>query len=135
MRTAMTIAQWVVRLTGVTLVALGVLFWTGRALGLIPLHMALGAAFVLALLVLVSLAASAGLRPVLVALAAAYALLIPLFGMAQTRLWPGPGHWIVQLVHLALGIGGMILATRLGRHINEHPRVAGVPLRLKSESP
>jgi len=125
MRTATTIAQWVVRLGGMTLVALGLLFWTGRALGLIPLHMAVGASFVLGLLALVGLAAGAGLRPVLVVLAGGYALMILVFGMVQTRLWPGPGHWMVQLAHLALGIGGMILAMRLARQVREHPRLAG----------
>ena len=127
MRAATTIAQWVVRLTGMTQVALGLLFWAGRALGLVPLHMAIGAAFVLALLALVGLAAAAGLRPVLVALAAAYGLVIPVFGMVQTRLWPGPGHWMVQLLHLVIGIGGMILAIKLASHAREHPRTPGRP--------
>jgi hypothetical protein len=123
--TAVTTAQWIVRFTGMTQVALGLLFWTGRALGLLPLHMAVGATFVLALLALVGLAAWAGLRPVLAALVAAYALAIPVFGMAQTRLLPGPGHWTVQVLHLLIGIGGMILAMRLARHVREHPRAPG----------
>ncbi len=127
MRIVTTIAQWVVRLTGMTLVALGLLFWAGRALALVPLHMAIGAAFVLALLALVGAAAAAGLRPALVALAAGYGLVIPVFGMVQTRLWPGPDHWIVQLLHLGIGIGGMILARRLASHVREHPRTPGHP--------
>jgi len=127
MRIVTTIAQWVVRLTGMTLVALGLLFWAGRALGLVPLHMAIGAAFVLALLALVGAAAAAGLRPAFVALAAGYGLVIPVFGMVQTRLWPGPDHWIVQLLHLGIGIGGMILALRLASHVREHPRTPGRP--------
>jgi hypothetical protein len=89
----------------------------------------------------VGLAARAGLRPLLVALAAAYALVIPVLGMAQTQRWPGPGHWIVQLLHLMLGIGGMIVAGRLAVHVREHPRdldrraVSGAsPANLSSEN-
>ena len=125
MKTATAAAQWIVRLTGATQVVLGILFWAGTALGPVSLHMAIGLAFVLALLALVSLAAAAGLRPMLVAVAAGYVLLIPVFGMEQTRLLPGPGHWVVRVAHLALGIGGMILAARLAGHVREHPRASG----------
>jgi hypothetical protein len=127
MMTAVTTARWIVRLTGITQVALGLLFWTGRAVWLLPLHMAVGALFVIALLALVGLVAWAGLRPAFAAFAAAYALAIPVFGMTQARLLPGPGHWIVQLLHLLVGIGGMILAMRLARHVREHPRASHRP--------
>lgn len=135
MMTAATIAQWIVRLTGMTQVALGLLFWTDRALALLPLHMAVGAIFVLALLILVGLAGWAGLRPALVALAAAYGLVIPVFGMTQSRLLPGSGHWIVELLHLLIGIGGMILALRLARHVREHPRAPRQSRGLSSARP
>lgn len=135
MRTATTIAQWIVRLTGMTQVALGLLFWTHRALALLPLHMAIGATFVLAILTLVGLAGWAGLRPALVSLAAAYGLVIAVFGMTQSRLLPGSGHWIVELLHLLIGIGGMILAVRLTRHVREHPRAPRQGRGLSSASP
>jgi hypothetical protein len=135
MMTATTIALWIVRLTGMTQVALGLLFWTGRALGLLPLHMAIGAIFVLALLTLVGLAGWAGLRPALVSLAAGYGLVTPVFGMMQSRLLPGSGHWIVELLHLLIGIGGMILAIRLARYVREHPRAPRQGRGLSSASP
>jgi hypothetical protein len=135
MMTATSIAQWIVRVTGMTQVALGLLFWTGRAPALLPLHMAIGAIFVLALLTLVGLAGWAGLQPAPVVLAAGYGLVIPVFGMTQSRLLPGSGHWIVELLHLLIGIGGMILALRLARHVREHQRAPRQGRGLSSASP
>jgi len=59
MLTATSVTLAAVRLTGVTQVLLGLLFWTGRALPLVPVHMAIGLTFVLALWVLSGLAARA----------------------------------------------------------------------------
>ncbi len=121
MMTATTLAQWAIRVTGMTQVALGLLFWTDRALTLVPLHMSIGATFVLALWVLVGLAARAGLRPGLVVLAAGWGLGILLLGITQARLLPGSAHWIVEVLHLLVGIAGMILAASLARYVGEHP--------------
>jgi hypothetical protein len=83
----------------------------------------------------VGLAAWAGLRPALVSLAAVYGLAILVFGMTQSRLLPGSGHWVVELLHLLVGIGGMILAMRLARHVREHPRAPRQGRGLSSASP
>ncbi len=49
MRTLTITAQILVGLTGFTQIALGTVFWTGHSLTLIPLHMQVGFAFVIAL--------------------------------------------------------------------------------------
>ena len=46
MSMTVTISQWLVRITGVLLLILGLLFWTGDALNLVPVHMLLGVAAV-----------------------------------------------------------------------------------------
>jgi hypothetical protein len=120
------IAIWAVRLTGPTQVVLGLLFWTGRALTLLPLHMLIGMVFVLAILVLAGVAARAGLRRALVLLTVALGLVIPLFGITQSRVLPGPAHWVVKLAHLLIGIAAMFVATRLDRFIRSHPLRARV---------
>jgi hypothetical protein len=112
--TVASVAGWGVRLTGMTQVLLGILFWTGHALPLIGLHMLIGMTFVIALLVLVVVAARSGLRLPLVLLAAGYSLFVPVFGMMHARLLPGPGHWIIQAAHLLVGFGAMLIAARLG---------------------
>ena len=122
MMTLTNIAQWIVRLTGPTQVVLGLLFWTGRALTLLPLHMLMGMLFVLAYLVLAGLAAWAALRPALVVLTVAWGLVIPAFGIIQSRLLPGPAHWVVKLAHLLIGIVAMIVAARLARFVRSNPR-------------
>lgn len=134
--TATTIAHWVVWITGVTQVVLGTLFWTNRALTLLPVHMLVGMTFVLALWVLAGLAAWAGLRWLIVLLPVIWGLVIPVFGIMQLRLLPGPEHWIVEVVHLLIGLVAMFMAARLVRFIRQHPRtkaegrpmVMGVPL-------
>jgi hypothetical protein len=122
MMTLTNIARWIVRLTGPTQVVLGLLFWTGRALTLLPLHMLMGMLFVLAYLVLAGLAAWAALRPALVVLTVAWGLVIPAFGIIQSRLLPGPAHWVVKLAHLLIGIVAMIVAARLARFVRSNPR-------------
>lgn len=135
-----TIALWTIRVTGPLLVTLGVLFWTGRAFGLLPLHMSIGLLFVFALLLLAAVAARAGVRRTQVVLTVATALLIPLVGMTQTRLLPGSWHWLVKVVHLLIGIAGMVVAARLGgairdRDIPDESRpVVEPPLAIPGES-
>jgi hypothetical protein len=115
-------AQSIIRITGPIQVVLGLLFWAGVALTLLPLHMAIGMGFVLALVALAVLAALRGLHPVLVLLSLGWGLIVPLFGMVQTRLLPGPMHWVIQAMHLAIGLIAMVVAARLVRFIRSNPR-------------
>jgi hypothetical protein len=87
MFTATTIVQMLVRISGLTAVVLGLLFWTGNVLNLIPLHMLAGALLVLSVWALAFLAAWAGVSWDLVVLALLWGLLVPVFGM--TQLLPG----------------------------------------------
>jgi hypothetical protein len=89
MFTATTIVQMLVRISGLTAVVLGLLFWTGNVLNLIPLHMLAGALLVLSVWTLAFLAAWAGVSWDLVVLALLWGLLVPVFGMTQTQLLPG----------------------------------------------
>jgi len=58
-----TIALLLMRISGLTAVVLGVLFWTGNALTLLPVHMLAGFVLVLTLWILALLALRAGVRP------------------------------------------------------------------------
>jgi hypothetical protein len=40
----------------------------------------------------------------------------------QSRLLPGPAHWVVKLAHLLIGIVAMVVAARLARFIRSNPR-------------
>jgi len=117
MRTAATVCQMLVRVIGPILIILGVLFWTGNALMLVPLHMLLGLVVVLLLWALAALAAFARVPAGVVAFAAVWGLVVPALGVTQTGLLPGDLHWIVQILHLAVGLVALVLADRLGRRI------------------
>jgi hypothetical protein len=113
MLTATTITRWIVGLTGATQVVLGILFWTGHALTLVPVHMVNGLAFVLAIWVLAAFAARLRVRRSLAIATALWGALVIALGIGQGRLLPGSAHWVVQALHLAVGLAAMSLAVRL----------------------
>ena len=113
MTTATTVALTVVRVTGTVQIVTGLLFWTGNALALLPLHLLSGVVLVLALWVLAVLAARAGAGAGLAALAGLWGALVVGLGLTQSRLLPGDAHWVVQVLHLLVGLGAMGLAQRL----------------------
>ena len=121
-RTALSI---LFRLSGVTLLVLGIILWTGRGAQLLQLHMGLGVLFTLTYLAIVALASRDGLALGPSLLAAAWGFVIPTFGMMQTRLLPGPGHWIIRVTHLLIAVVAMRVADKLLR---------GNPMRRSGET-
>jgi hypothetical protein len=113
MRSTITAIQMGVRAAGVVQILLGLAFWTGNLLGLVDLHQLLGILLVLALWTLAALAARAGVPPGLVAGAVVLGLVVPVVGLTQRELLPGSAHWVIQVVHLLLGLGLLGLAENL----------------------
>jgi len=99
------IASIVLRVCGVLALILGILFWTGNALNLIPIHMLLGILVVLSLWVIgVGQAFSNGGSWPLAASALLVGLLALVLGMTQSSLLAGSFHWVIQVIHLLLGV-------------------------------
>jgi hypothetical protein len=119
MNTIVVVAQTAVRICFVVLIVLGILFWTGRAGSLVPLHQFLGFVLVLGLWTLAVLAARSQVAFGLVAIAIFWGLLLPVFGLTQTRIAPGSLHWIVQILHLLVGLVAVGLAETLARRLRE----------------
>jgi hypothetical protein len=119
MQITLTIARMLVRITGVLALILGLLFWSGSALSLIALHMLLGLLLVLSLWLLAVLAVQAGVPIGMAAGAALVGLLALLLGVTQDSLVPGGAHWVIQVLHLLLGMAavasGEIIGGRLRR--------------------
>jgi len=115
MSKAPLLIRMMMRASILILLVLGVSFWTGHGLQLVPLHMALGLLLVLGLWALAALAALRGapLGPVIGAVVLGLAVIA--LGMTQTQLLPGSAHWIIQVLHLLLGMGAMGLGERLGK--------------------
>ena len=119
---AAKIASWVVRLGGLIMLVLGLLFWTGNALGLVQEHMTLGLLVVLALWVLAATAMQKGVGVGLVIGAFVLGLVVIGFGMTQESLMSGATRVVVELiriVHLLLGLAlisfGEIITGRMRR--------------------
>jgi uncharacterized membrane protein len=114
------IASWVVRLGGLVMIVLGLLFWTGNATNLVNEHMTLGMIVVLALWLLAgNYASRKGANVGLAAGAFLTGIVVLGVGMTQTRLLPGSGHIIIEVLHFLLGLTlisfGEIITGRLRR--------------------
>ena len=99
------IASIALRLCGTLAVILGILFWSGNSLNLIPIHMLLGLLVVLSLWIVgIGQAFSRGGSWPLAGGALLLGLLVIVVGMTQSSLLVGPLHWVIKVVHLLLGI-------------------------------
>ena len=111
------IASIVLRVCGALAVILGLLFWSGTALNLLPIHMLLGLLVVLSLWIvgIGQAFSSAGSWPLAIG-ALLLGLLVIVVGLRQSSLLVGTFHWVIQVVHLLLGIlavwTGQLAATR-----------------------
>ena len=113
MRPLTTIALILVGLTGMTQIVLGALLWTGHSLTLIPLHMQVGYAFVVLLWALAVLAVRDGASSSLAGLTFAWGVIVVVSGILQDRLLPGDAHWMINTLHLLIGLTALGLARML----------------------
>lgn len=124
MSTALTTFRILVRLSGLILIILGIIFWTGHALGLISVHMVVGLILAISLWALAFLGARSGVGAGMVTLVVVWALVMLVFGAVQARLMPGSAHWVIQVLHLLIGIGAIGLGDRLGTRMSRAAYVA-----------
>jgi hypothetical protein len=110
---ASTVVQGLIRACFVVQLVLGVLFWTNNARGLVPLHQFVGFILVFAIWAQAGLAAWARVNLGLVALAFVWSLVVPVLGLTQAELLPGSAHWVIQVLHLLVGVVAVGLAERL----------------------
>jgi hypothetical protein len=113
MRSAITGIQMAIRAVGVVQLVLGLAFWTGNLLGLVDLHQLLGILLVLGLWTQAALGQRAGVPAGMVAGAAVLGLVVLVVGLSQRELLPGSAHWVIQVLHLLLGLGLLGLAENL----------------------
>jgi hypothetical protein len=105
MNTVIQIASILLRLFGTLAVILGLLFWVGIGLNLIPVHMLLGLLVVLLLWIVgVGQAFSKSGSWALALGALALGAIVIMLGLRQSSLLVGPFHWVIQVIHLLLGV-------------------------------
>lgn len=114
MQVVLTGAQWVVRVCGVLSLILGLLIWVEGMANLISIHTWLGLLLVLGMWVLAAVGGRLGLPIGLAAGLAVMGLLVVALGMTQTRLLPGSMHWVMQIVHLLLGMAAVGMSESVG---------------------
>ena len=117
MRITANVLRILVSAIGVVMIVLGLLFWTGNAFALLPLHMLLGIALVLMLWIIAVMTLVARVNPILALVALIWGLIVPILGITQYQLLPGSLHWIIQALHLLVGIVAIALANILARQI------------------
>src|SRR5260370_27048965 len=107
------------RVSGLLLILLGLAIWSGRADGIIPIHEFLGFVLVLSLWTLAYFGARAGVTKGLVGAAVAWGLIAPILGLTQANLLANNWHWVIQVLHLLVGLAaigtGEGLAQRMKR--------------------
>ena len=123
MKATANILRILVSAIGAIMIVLGILFWTGNALTLVTLHMLLGVTLVLLLWVIAIMAMVARANTVLALVGLVWGLIVPILGVTQFQLLPGSLHWMIQALHLLVGLFAIALANILARQIIEGGRV------------
>lgn len=124
------IASLVLRLCGGLALILGLLFWSGTAYNLLRVHMLLGLLVVLALWTVgIGQAFGRGGSRPLAGGALLLGLLVLVLGVTQSRLMVGPFHWVIEVLHLLLGV----LAIGVGQAAAARGR-SGVAVRQEQAS-
>ena len=104
------IAINIVRIGVLIELALGILFWTGNADSLQIVHIVIG---ILVVLSLWTLGIAQGLQGGSFGLALAtfvVGFLLALVGLFQKQWLVGSNHWIIQVIHILLGLSAIGLA-------------------------
>lgn len=126
MKSIVLIARLLISLFGIALLVLGILFWTGHAMSLLPLHTTLGGLFVVCMWVLAVLGFRARGTRGLALVVLIWSLIVPAVGVTQLGLLPGRDHWVIQVIHLLVGLIAMGLAHALARRLRQRPADAVV---------
>lgn len=117
MKATANVLRILVSAIGTIMVVLGLLFWTGNATSLISLHMLLGIILVLMLWAIAVMALVARVNPALAMVGIVWGFIVPILGLTQERILPTSAHWLIEVLHLLVGLTAIALANILARQI------------------
>lgn len=117
MAPASKLLSWILRIALLVALGLGLALWNGRGYAYLRLHMWLGFIVTFALLLLVILSFVSRVNPAIPFVALLWAVALPVIGIAQLRILPGHNHWVIQTMHLVLGLGAIGLGEVLTKRI------------------
>lgn len=115
----------IVRYGGVLVLILGIFLWTGNFDVIMPYHMALGILVVVALWLQAIAYAMTGRANMGVVIAAfVLGLAQAALGGTQQQILPDGGHWIIQVIHLLLGLAVIGIGERIAMTMKRDARAA-----------
>jgi hypothetical protein len=117
MKIAARLIQSAIRVLGLMLLVLGFMFWSGRSLEMVPVHMRLGEILVSLLWILAAMGLRAGVKPGLVLGAMLYGVIVVAFGLRMGTFLPGRAHEAIRVLHFLIGLGAIGLAESIGVRI------------------
>lgn len=91
----------------------GIALWTGHLVSLVDLHRTIGVLFVLALWIIAIIALVQRQPLGLPAFAILWGLVVAGLGFMQQGILVGDLHWIVRVLHLAIGVAAMPIAEKI----------------------
>ena len=124
----LTIAVMVLRIAVIATLVLGIIFWTSNADNLIPIHMLLGIIVVLSLWAIgLTQGFMKGGSFGLAAATFILGLIIAIVGLYQQYWLPGSAHWIIQDIHLLLGLSAIALGEMIYGRTRRRLKAAAAP--------
>src|SRR5947208_9733578 len=119
---AINISIMVLRVAVLLALILGILFWTGNFQNLTPIHMLLGFIVVISLWVIgLAQGFTKGGSFGLAVATFIIGLLLAIVGLYQDYWLIGSAHWVIQVIHLLLGLSaigsGEMIAARTRRRL------------------
>jgi hypothetical protein len=106
-----------VRLLGLILLVLGFMFWSGRSLALVPVHMRIGEVLIGLLWILSGIGLRKGVPLGLVLGGMFYGVIVLAFAFRMGTFLPGEAHEVIRVVHLLFGLGAIGMVEMIGGRI------------------
>jgi hypothetical protein len=91
----------------------GIAMWTGHLYSLVDLHRTVGVLFVVSLWIIAIIALMQRSSPGLAVFAILWGLAVAGLGFMQQGILVGDMHWIIRVLHLAIGVAAMPIAEKL----------------------
>jgi len=107
------ILQVIVGIAGLCALVLGLLIWIAN-IDLTDIHMLFGLLVTLGLLVMSIIALTARELCIWGLVGIVYAIIVLIFGVSQSNMLVGNLHWLIQTLHMLVGIGTIVLTGFLG---------------------
>ena len=120
------ILQIVVGIAGLCALVLGLFIWIAN-IDLTDIHMLFGLLVTLGLLVMSIIALTASGLRIWGMVGIVYAIIVLIFGVSHSTLLVGNLHWLIQTLHLLVGVGAIGLTGALGARYRAFKRGEAKP--------